>query len=157
MSTKKLIRVIIDEDDWGAGYLKRPPDASNPDKKCCLGFACLALGINESELEYPPSDCGGDTFNTATGPVMPEDVGVENFDVEISDKLRRMIKESKVMEVIEPELVVATAGAVAAEANDLYHDITGTISQKDKNELLKIMRQAFREAGFQFYLKRSKS
>jgi hypothetical protein len=121
-------RIVIKEDQWGPSYLFD----GERNTYCCLGFACLHLGKSRQEI---------------SGKEMPGEVGILHFDKTASCDLSERAMGAMSLHHGEYSL-----GNVAAFANDKYHDPDYA---EIRGDLLKVMRQAFREAGFIFVLKKA--
>lgn len=120
-TTIKRKRVVIKASEWGAGLLLHYYDR----KKCCLGFACLALGKSECDIE---------------GRAYPGDVQVNDFLKPSSDEIVAKVTTEGIygstMEGINLEPLLGSV-------NDAYH--AGRIAL---DQALPLLRQGFREAGF---------
>jgi hypothetical protein len=121
-------RIVIKEDQWGPSYLFH----GGRNTYCCLGFACLHLGKSRQEISEKQ---------------MPGEVGVLDFDKTASCDL-----SERAIEAMSLHYDGYSLGRIAAFANDIYHDPDYA---EIRGDLLKIMRQAFREAGFIFVLKKA--
>lgn len=132
------MRIVIKEEEWGPSYLLN----HDTGKKCCMGFACLALGKTENQIE---------------GRHMPKAVGINDFDAFASNELNEKMNMYRLSCSAPSTQSAPVSGAslsyIAAVANDRYHV---TRNPEMKNKLVAIMRQVFREAGHTFVLRRAK-
>ncbi len=94
----ELVKVIIDRRRWWRGQTSKESELQKDGgQRCCLGFACLALGLNEDQILrccYPAK-----TFHELKGLTelqwgiirnteFSKEAAIVNDDATITDKVR---------------------------------------------------------------------
>lgn len=113
----KRKRVVIKASEWGANYLFDPENET----MCCLGFACLAEGVDQQDM---------------TCMIAPREADVFLFEKTSSPDLKQKAKP------LIGRYNADTLSQALAHINDFYHEGKITL-----DKALPILRQGFREAG----------